>query len=133
MAYGERLAAVEGIDRVEGPFSITNPATGKRMTPDEVVQLYSAPEGSLSPPLAAAVAELKATYLRDHTVRLDAISPLRSTAMYRTGFVTSAFTNTVCPDRRFNSPRNPDGPWRMISLPAASTIATSPSRIAMNG
>ena len=28
---------------------------------------------------------------------------------------------------------NPDAPWRTISLPAASRIATSPSRIAMNG
>jgi len=42
-------------------------------------------------------------------------------------------TNTVWPVSKFISPRNPDVPWRMISPPAASTIATSPSRIAMNG
>ena len=33
----------------------------------------------------------------------------RSTAMYRSGSVTSALTKTVCPDRRFSSPRKPEG------------------------
>jgi hypothetical protein len=60
-------------------------------------------------------------------------STSRSTAMYRSGCVTTAVRKTVCPDRRFISPRNPDGPWRRISWPAASWIATSPARIAMNG
>ena len=57
----------------------------------------------------------------------------RSTATYRSGFETTAVTNTVWPVRRFISPRKPDGPWRTISWPAASTITTSPSRIAMKG
>ena len=60
-------------------------------------------------------------------------SAARSTAMYRSGSVTSALTKTVCPDRRFSSPRKPEGPCLTSSFPAASTIATSPSRIAMNG
>ena len=42
-------------------------------------------------------------------------------------------TKTVWPDSRFSSPRNLDAPWRTISRPAASRIATSPSRTAMNG
>jgi RND superfamily putative drug exporter len=87
MAYQAELAAVAGIDRVEGPFSITNPATGQPMTPDQVVQLYAAPEGALPPALAQGLAELKATYLRADTVRLDAISPLRATAPEGTAII----------------------------------------------
>ena len=63
----------------------------------------------------------------------SARSAPRSTAMYRTGSTTSALTKTVWPERRFSSPRKPDAPCLMSSFPAASTIATSPSRIAMNG
>jgi RND superfamily putative drug exporter len=80
MAYAASLAGVDGIDRVEGPFSIPNPATGQPMTADEVAQLYAAPAGSLPAPVAAGLQRLKDTYIRDRTVRLDAISPLRSTA-----------------------------------------------------
>ncbi|HEX7950778.1 MAG TPA: MMPL family transporter [Candidatus Limnocylindrales bacterium] len=87
MAYQAKVATVEGIDRVEGPFSITNPATGRPMTADEVAQLYGARDGSLPPALAAGLAELKATYIRGNTVRLDAISPLRSTAPEGTAVV----------------------------------------------
>ena len=57
----------------------------------------------------------------------------RSTAMYRSGAVATAVRKTVCPESRFISPRNLDGPWRITSFPAASRIATSPSTIAMNG
>ncbi|HUQ44967.1 MAG TPA: MMPL family transporter, partial [Candidatus Limnocylindria bacterium] len=77
-ALAARLDAVEGIDRVEGPFSLTNPATGAVLTPAEVAQLYAAPAGTLPPELEAGVARLREAYLRDGTVRLDAISPLKS-------------------------------------------------------
>jgi len=40
---------------------------------------------------------------------------------------------TVCPERRFISPRKPEAPCRTISSPAASVTAASPSTIAMNG
>jgi uncharacterized membrane protein YdfJ with MMPL/SSD domain len=79
MAYQAELASVNGIDRVEGPFSIANPETGQPMTAVEVVQLYGAPERSLPPAIAAALAELKATYIRADTIRLDAISPVPAT------------------------------------------------------
>src|SRR5436190_12832403 len=49
------------------------------------------------------------------------------------GSTTTAVRKTVCPERRVISPRNLDAPWRVISLPAASMIAASPSRMAMNG
>ncbi len=77
-ALVDRLAAVEGIDRVEGPFSLPNPATGAPMTPAEVADLYAAPADSLPPELAAGLARLRETYIRGNTVRLDAISPLKS-------------------------------------------------------
>jgi hypothetical protein len=60
-------------------------------------------------------------------------SASRSTAMYRSGCVTTAVTKTVCPDNRFSSPRKPELPCLTISLPAASSTATSPSTTAMNG
>ena len=37
--------------------------------------------------------------------------------MYRSGSVTSALTKTVCPDRRFSSPRKPEGPCRIELVP----------------
>ena len=41
-AYRRRVAALDGIDRVEGPFSITDPATGAPMTPAQVARLRRA-------------------------------------------------------------------------------------------
>jgi RND superfamily putative drug exporter len=79
MAYGDKLAALQNIDRVEGPFTITDPATGKPMTADQVAQVYNAPAGTLPPQLADGIARLKDAYIRGTTVRLDVISPLKST------------------------------------------------------
>ncbi len=76
--WPEKLGQVEGIDRVEGPFSITNPATGAPMTDAELAQLYAADPATLPPDLAAGLAALRETYIRDGTIRLDAISPLNS-------------------------------------------------------
>jgi uncharacterized membrane protein YdfJ with MMPL/SSD domain len=77
-ALSDRLTALDGIDRVEGPFVLTDPTTGEQMPADQVAQLYAAPPGSLSPELEAAVAALKETYIRGSTVRIDAISPYSS-------------------------------------------------------
>ena len=76
-SVSERLADVAGIDRVEGPFSLTNPATGAPLDAAAVAQLYN-PPGQLPPDIAAAVARLKDAYIRGNTVRLDAISPYKS-------------------------------------------------------
>lgn len=70
--YAARLTALDGIDRVEGPFSIRNPQTGQSLSPDQVAALYALPEAQRPPGLAALLNE----YVRGHTVRLDAISPL---------------------------------------------------------
>jgi RND superfamily putative drug exporter len=70
------LAAVDGIDRVEGPFSLTDPATGRPMTPEAAAQLWSMPRDQLPPELSTALARLEAAYIRGSTVRMDAISPI---------------------------------------------------------
>jgi len=70
------LAAVDGIDRVEGPFSLMDPATGEPMAPEAVAQLWTTPRDQLPPELATALARLEAAYIRGSTVRMDAISPI---------------------------------------------------------
>jgi putative drug exporter of the RND superfamily len=75
--YASKVDAVTGVDRVEGPFSnLVDPQTGAQMTPDQIAALYAAPADQLPPQLAAARDQLKQTYVRGSTVRLDAISPL---------------------------------------------------------
>ena len=83
MAFADRVNGVDGIDRIEGPFSLTNPATGQPMTAAEVAAVYAAvgnpdPAAPLPPDLVAGVEALKEAYIRGTTVRLDAISPLKS-------------------------------------------------------
>jgi putative drug exporter of the RND superfamily len=69
--YSADLAEIEGIDRVEGPFSnLPNPQTGQPMTEDEYVALYAAPE---LPPALQGIVD---AYVSGSTVRLDAISPI---------------------------------------------------------
>jgi RND superfamily putative drug exporter len=77
-ALSERINALDGIDRVEGPFSIPDPATGQPMSPAQVAQLYATPGASLPPELAAALTRLREAYIRGNVVQLDAISPLKS-------------------------------------------------------
>ena len=77
-ALADRLEGLEGIDRVEGPFALTDPATGQPMTPDQVAQAYAAPPGTLPAELAAGLDQLRDRYIRGSTVRLDAISPYSS-------------------------------------------------------
>ena len=66
------IDALEGIDRVEGPFAIRDPQTGAELSPDEVAALYALPDGQRPPGLDA----LLARYVQGSTVRLDAISPM---------------------------------------------------------
>jgi len=74
--YATQLTEIDGIDRVEGPFSITNPQTGASLTPGEVAALYAHTEG----PTPAAIGQLRDAmmdrYVRGSTVRLDAISSI---------------------------------------------------------
>jgi uncharacterized membrane protein YdfJ with MMPL/SSD domain len=70
--YADRLTGVEGIDRVEGPFRLTNPETGAPVNPDEIAALYALPDGQRPPGLDATLDR----YVRGSTVRLDAISSI---------------------------------------------------------
>ncbi len=76
MDYTAALEKVDGISRIEGPFTLTDPSTGAAMSAAQVAQLYAAPAGSQPPQLAAAVTELRDAYIRDGVVKLNAISPL---------------------------------------------------------
>jgi RND superfamily putative drug exporter len=71
-AYAAQVDALEGIDRVESPFTIHDPATGAVLTPEQVAALYAQPSGQRPAGLDALLAQ----YVRGSTVRLDAISPL---------------------------------------------------------
>ena len=41
--YAAAVGETEGIDRVESPFSLSNPATGQPLTPEEIAAIYAAP------------------------------------------------------------------------------------------
>jgi uncharacterized membrane protein YdfJ with MMPL/SSD domain len=77
-ALSDRLTALEGVDRVESPFAIDDPTTGEPLVPAQIAELYAAPPGTLPPELEAGIAQLRETYLRGSTVRVDAISPYNS-------------------------------------------------------
>jgi putative drug exporter of the RND superfamily len=70
-----KLQAVDGVTKVEGPFGLTDPSTGLPLSAEALARLYAAPATSLPPAIATGVAQLRDTYLRGDTVRLDAISP----------------------------------------------------------
>ena len=75
MDYAAAIDAVAGIERVEGPLAVPD-ATGTPMSAESLAQFYAAPAEALGPALAAVRDQLKDAYVRDSTVRLDAISPL---------------------------------------------------------
>ncbi len=71
-AYAGSISGLEGIDRVEGPFTIRDPQTGAALSPEQVAALFELPADQRPPGLDALLAQ----YVRGSTVRLDAISPL---------------------------------------------------------
>ena len=71
-SYAQALDSLDGIDRVESPFTIRDPATGNPLPADQLAALYALPDGQ-RPPAIDAVLE---RYVRGSTVRLDAISPI---------------------------------------------------------
>jgi RND superfamily putative drug exporter len=70
--YAAEIAGHANIDRVESPFSLTDPSTGVALTPDQVAAIYALPAAQRPP----AIGLLLAQYVRGSTVRLDAVSPL---------------------------------------------------------
>jgi RND superfamily putative drug exporter len=87
MQYGDELAAHDHIDRVEGPFSITDPATGKLLTADQVATLYASVRG-LPANQVNMLNRLKDAYIRGGTVQLDAISPLKASEPAGTSLIS---------------------------------------------
>ena len=74
--YADSLAAIRGIDHVESAYSLTDPATGARLPPEQVAVLYATPAAQRPPRLAARVAALQQAYVRGDIVRFDAVSRL---------------------------------------------------------
>jgi uncharacterized membrane protein YdfJ with MMPL/SSD domain len=81
--YAAALSALDGIDRVEGPYTIVDPRTGTQLTPDQVAALYAMPEGQRPVGLSALLGQ----YVRGSTVRLDAISSLSPSEPAATGMI----------------------------------------------
>ncbi|MEA2519823.1 MAG: putative drug exporter of the superfamily [Chloroflexota bacterium] len=75
-SYAASIDAVAGIDRVEGPLAVADPATGAAMSAEQLAAFYAAPTDLLPPQLAAARDQLRDAYVRGSTVRFDAVSPL---------------------------------------------------------
>src|SRR6478672_3256733 len=65
-AYAAQVDGLEGIDRVESPFTIHDPTTGAVLTPEQVAALYAQPVGQRPAGLEALLAQ----YVRGSTVRL---------------------------------------------------------------
>ncbi len=71
-AFGEQLAAVNGVEAVESPFNgLRDPQTGAAMTVDQLVALYALPREQWPQGLGA----LYDRFVHGDTVRFDAISP----------------------------------------------------------
>ena len=76
IGLADQLAVIEGVDRVEGPFTMIDPATGAPLTADAIAALYATPRDQLPPEVASGLDRLAAAYIRGSTVRMDAISPI---------------------------------------------------------
>jgi RND superfamily putative drug exporter len=75
--YAAAIDALDGIDRVEGPFSaLSDPQTGAEPTPADVAALFAAPREQLPPELVPIRDQVADAYIHGSTVRLDAISPI---------------------------------------------------------
>ena len=80
VAYAAALDAVDGIDRVESPFSgLVNPMTDQVMTPAEMEAAWA------NPAVRPLLQPLLDFYVRGSTVRLDAISPYPAAQPTATG------------------------------------------------
>lgn len=82
-AYSAELLALDGIDRVEGPFAISDPATGLPLSPEQVAAVYALPDGERP----AGIDALTAQYIRGNTIQLAAISPLSPSSPQATDLI----------------------------------------------
>ncbi|MFM2105870.1 MAG: hypothetical protein RL338_902 [Chloroflexota bacterium] len=73
-AFADRVRELDGVTRVDSPFTLVDPASGAPLPLETVQALYAAPE-SQRPPFIAPLLE---EYVRGGTVRLTAISSFGS-------------------------------------------------------
>jgi RND superfamily putative drug exporter len=85
--YAASLAKLDGVTRIESPYTLSDPTTGVPLTPDQVGQLYALPAASRPAPAQAAITALQAAYVRGSTVRLNAISKLDPASPQATAMV----------------------------------------------
>jgi RND superfamily putative drug exporter len=85
--YATSLAKLDGVTRIESPYTLSDPTTGVPLTPDQVGQLYALPAASRPAPAQAAITALQAAYVRGSTVRLNAISKLDPASPQATAMV----------------------------------------------
>jgi RND superfamily putative drug exporter len=86
-AYAASLAKLDGVTRVESPYSLADPTSGAPLTPEQVGQLYALPAASRPAAAEAAITALQAAYVRGSTVRLNAISSLDPASPQATSMV----------------------------------------------
>jgi putative drug exporter of the RND superfamily len=82
-AYADRIVAVEGVTRVESPFTFVDPATGRQVPLAQVQQAYAAPEAQRP----SFVNALLGQYVRGSTVKLDVITPYNPSSRQATDLV----------------------------------------------
>jgi RND superfamily putative drug exporter len=85
--YAATLAATVGVDHVESAYSLTDPATGTALTPDQVAALYAMPAAQRPPGVGAAIEALQKAYVHGATVRFNAISPRDPATPVATGMI----------------------------------------------
>jgi RND superfamily putative drug exporter len=94
--YAKAVDAVDGVDRVEGPFfGLKDPQTGANLDAAGIAALFAAPRDQLPAQLAAGLKQLEDTYIRGNTVRLDAISPLSPVSPAGTAVIPAVRTVAV--------------------------------------
>jgi RND superfamily putative drug exporter len=90
--YANELAGLNGVAKVESPYSLTDPTSGVALTPAEVGAVYGLPAASRPPQVAAAIAALQQAYVRGSTVRLNAVSRLDPASPESTSMVPTVRT-----------------------------------------
>jgi uncharacterized membrane protein YdfJ with MMPL/SSD domain len=85
--YATELAGLDGVTRVESPYSLTDPTTRAVLTPGQVSQLYALPAAGRPAQVEATITALQQAYVRGTTVRLNAISRLDPASPQATSMV----------------------------------------------
>ncbi len=133
--YAAAIDALDGIDRVEGPFSaLSDPQTGAEPTPADVAALFAAPREQLPPELVPIRDQVADAYIHGSTVRLDAISPIDPVSPAGTAIiplvravavegVTTEVGGLAAQGRDFMTSQSGTVPWAVgITLAASALI-----------